>query len=243
MQGYYYMNIPTGTLPPSYPVASLSESEYLDKTYEHTPITTSFSTLNTSYVIPRPDPQYFRIPSLPNHISTLAKDNLPILFIHITHFANVTCIGFSIHHGIFDGAGMGMIVNAINDEFSGREWTVPSPAALPGHETTILEEAFSAVSSLPPSKDETLVESNIDAWKREIPLISMRSATRFRLYLAYEMLVQKHKINVLYLSERAVKAIVDPIQAQIKARGDGSWVSTGDILVAWFVKVRDLHSC
>ena len=73
-------------------------------------------------------------------------------------------------------------------------------------------------------------------FRRDFTSISVRSVIPFLINLAKEWVWYQATLSAVYLGPRVVEKIVAPVKKQAKEKGTG-FVSTGDILVAFFIKV------
>lgn len=171
----------------------------------------------------RPPLKYFRHLSTRYRTPACASHGHPLVSVHASHLRDATCIGFTFPHGVFDIAGMGQILHAINDELAGRKWSAP-----PHPERNSFTDT---IESLPQDRADPQVLEN---FKREWPKLSVGSVSRAFLTILLEKIFHTPRTRTLYLDEEMVQALVEP--AKQEAKGKGKWVSTGDVLVAWFVK-------
>ncbi|KAG5640586.1 hypothetical protein DXG03_008005 [Asterophora parasitica] len=187
----------------------------------------------SSEILVRPDLKYFRHPSTPNSMSAFSSSNAPILFIHVTELSNCACVGISVPHGVFDAFGLGQIIRSLDAELNGKAWTPP-----PFSETNIMDETLQELKAAAPlytNEPAALIDV-----KRELVPPSLTNVACIGADIAYEYLWQKAEVKAVYLGENVVDEMVRKVKDEVKSFGTG-FVSTGDIIVAWFLKTAYLR--
>lgn len=128
---------------------------------------------------------------------------------------------------------MGQVVAAIQAELSGQPWTAPilpiegAPNAL-----ELAREAVMDVVKGDFKQGEVILRDLVPAtWLATLYML---------LRLAYESLWHGTSAKAVLLGKECVEKIVAP--AKREALENGSWVSTGDLLIAWTLKVSPLNS-
>lgn len=145
--------------------------------------------------------------------------------------SDCTAVGFSLPHGVLDGTGMGMCVHALDAELHGREWTAPPfqeenilQAEVVGF-TKVVNGAEGAPEIIPSGARDTVAPG---WWALKWMLAS--------IYL-YEYWWHKNTFSSVFLGEDVLRRIVEPAK-QEAYKATGERVSTGDVLMAWVLKVR-----
>ncbi|KAG6830789.1 hypothetical protein H0H87_007042 [Tephrocybe sp. NHM501043] len=183
---------------------------------------------NTVDVLPRPSLKFFRHSSTPNSLGSFSSSNAPLVSIHVSEIANCTCVGISVPHGVFDAFGIGQIIQALDAELSGKSWDVPAFS-----ETNVMRETLNELAAATPLYTEE--PAALTDVQREFIGMSVKNALTFGVGIGYEYLWQKTETKGLYLGQAAVEGIVQRVKDEVKNSGPG-WVSTGDVLAAWFLK-------
>ncbi|KAG6810781.1 hypothetical protein H0H92_010348 [Tricholoma furcatifolium] len=183
-------------------------------------------------ILVRPPLKHFRHSSTPSSAGSFASPNLmPILSIHISEFTNCTCLGLSVPHVLFDAFGLGQVIGGLNAELNGTHWEVP-----PSFETNVLQQALDKLAAshpFPPEGPEPEALSNV---QRDVKRTSVSIVLSLGLGLAYDYLWARAEMNAVFLGENVVSKLVQKVKNEVEESGAG-WVSTGDILVAWILKV------
>ncbi|GAA5981656.1 hypothetical protein JCM11641_003935 [Rhodosporidiobolus odoratus] len=175
---------------------------------------------------------HFRHSSTPNSLAKLAATAHPILSCHSTVFDDAVAIGLNIPHGVFDAIGTGILVQAINAELRGQDWAMPPP-----HEANILSAAVQKLLREPQQTEELppVLPGFYEA--------SFGGVVRFAVSAAYEKWWHKCSVRYLFLPQDTVDKLVNKVKAEVKeATGGKEYVSTGDVLTAWVLKVRYFSS-
>jgi len=224
----YHIRVPLGEqLQSNHPVVSFTSSEHLDLSLG---VRAMHLDASSACILTSPPGKYFRTPSTPNSLHTLASQNLPIVSIHVSTLQDCVCIGLTLPHGVFDGVGMGMVIQALDAELNGKDWEVPAI-----QEANLLVSAQKGLEEGP-----SLVDDRPDWTERlseDFTSMGILGLGRFVLSLAYETYWHKAKRRGVFLGENVIRKIVDEVKQQVSSKGT-DWVSTGDILVAWLFKVH-----
>ncbi|KAK7462366.1 hypothetical protein VKT23_007967 [Stygiomarasmius scandens] len=184
---------------------------------------------SSACVIPRPAVKFFRHSSIPYSLSSLAKQRWPILAIHITELQDCICVGVSVPHGVFDIFGCGQIIHGLDAELKGKPW---SPPEIP--EKNIMKEAlFDLVNTAPESPES--VKTALSDFQRDMVPTSLGNYVRLGAWTAYELFWQKLETKAVFIGKRMLDDLVNKVKAEVRDMGKG-WVSTGDVIVAWFIK-------
>ncbi|KAG6808351.1 hypothetical protein H0H92_004389, partial [Tricholoma furcatifolium] len=179
-------------------------------------------------VLVRPSLKFFRHSSTPSSLSAYSSSNAPIVSIHVTELANCACVGLSAPHGVFDAFGFGQIIAGLNAELNGASWDVPVFS-----ETNIMRETLMELAASPPLLAEE--PAPIADIRREFVGATIRNVLSLAIGMVYEFFWKKAEIKAVYIGEAVVNEIVQKVKDEVKDSGN-SWVSTGDVLLAWFLK-------
>ncbi|KAF8883455.1 hypothetical protein BD779DRAFT_872480 [Infundibulicybe gibba] len=220
------IRIPRGSFPRDYHTYSLTTS------VSDVPLS-RYLTIPLQSVSPSLPPHLFAHPSVPRQYTVWESTNSPLTYWHITYFPsgdqNVpshSCIGFSRCHGIFDGTGAALVVNAVISELRGSSWEIPQ---LPseGLVENPLQEVLNAASKVNPAIAPD-VGFSILGVKGTLGLVAWH--LRERWWRGADR-------TILILPNKVVEFLVDTTRAKVQAECDGSVrVTTGDVLVAWLLK-------
>ncbi|KAG6816585.1 hypothetical protein H0H87_004886 [Tephrocybe sp. NHM501043] len=183
---------------------------------------------NSVEFVKRPPREVFCYPSTHHSLQSISSTNAPILSIHVTEFTNCTCVGISLPHGIFDAFGIGQVVRGLDAEMQGKPWDVPVL-----RETNILEETMHELEiSTPLPSEEPHILTRI---RRVYVAPTIKNLLAFGVRTLYEFFWHKVEMKSIYFGEAVVRDMVQKVKREVKNQGSG-WVSTGDVLVAWFLK-------
>lgn len=217
-----------GYLPPDYPSYSL---------------TVSVSGLPLSDYLSIPLPlvsdslphSLFVHPSTPRQYTQWEAKNHPITCWHVTHFgANVggvgqsyTCIGFSRSHGIFDGVGAAAVMRALMAEMSGRDWEVPPLPPRGLNENPVLSALDLEVQSSAPGQEA-------DGFSN----LGVSGTLKLVAWHLRERWWRGADRRIVLLPKEALTFLVNGVRVELhQEHDDPGKVTTGDILVAWCLKV------
>ncbi|GAA5893334.1 hypothetical protein JCM6882_008007 [Rhodosporidiobolus microsporus] len=182
-----------------------------------------------------PDVSLFCPSSVPFPIAEYAKQQLPLLQLHVTFFTDAMAVGITLPHGVVDGAGYGMVARALNAALHGDEWTVPPP-----FETNPLGEALEDLA-----EDKTVQTTEkgalppLEGWATP----SFGAALRLFSSVAVELFWWKAETRSIFLRQAVVDRLVEKVKEEVKREtGGNEFVSTGDIIAAWFLKANESSS-
>lgn len=176
--------------------------------------------------------RYFCDRKTPTSNEDRAKGNLPLLALHVTTFLEERhCVGITFPHGVFDASGMGMILRYLNAELNGIEWDPPILMNVDKNDLT------AAIDVLKATKLSDTIDS-LPVWR---DFVKYNWWTGLKLDFAYW--VQKSwfctQQKSVYLDDEVVKRLVDKVKEDVNGESGGrEFVSTGDVLFSWFLKVR-----
>ena len=233
----WYLQIPLGPLPPhaDYPTFSLTTTISEQPLVNYVPI---------PFTWPSPSfpPKIFIHPSTPRQFSLWANPNQPLTCWHLTYFPtgmmnesgrDYTCIGFSRSHGLFDGGGAAMVMDALIAEINGKEWIAPP-----------LPLEYPSVNSNP-IKERVEEEVRMQEYRHEnndysgVAVLGVNGVLKLAAWHARERWWRGAQRRIILLSKTALESLVGHVRSNIrKWRESAEGISTGDILVAWLLKVR-----
>ena len=152
---------------------------------------------------------------------------------HITHFDDYDCVGVNVPHALFDAVGLGQVLRAIDAEMQGKEWEVPpmylgeNPVAKAVRD---MEESEAMYEEEPASLrylKQVLVSKEPDGIKQ------------FMERMEWEWNTQDVEYRAVYLGRDVVRNLVLSVNEELaKESGGKERASTGDVLLAWFLKVH-----
>ncbi|KAG6834856.1 hypothetical protein H0H93_006874 [Arthromyces matolae] len=185
-------------------------------------------------LLTRPPLDYFRPASVPHDLQTHASSQAPIISIHVTELSNCMCIGVLFPHGVFDAFGIGQFLHGLDCELHGKPW---DPPAFSG--TNVLEEALNDLAAIPSLYNNIHQESTTYTGLREMTRpVSAMNKFKFVGSIAYEHVLHNIEAKAVYLSGKTTRKLTQTVKEELrKTSGHGTVVSTGDILVAWILKV------
>ncbi|GAA5893326.1 hypothetical protein JCM6882_008005 [Rhodosporidiobolus microsporus] len=168
--------------------------------------------------------------SVPSTLSEHTKRQLPLLHVHVAFFTDAISVGVTLPHGVFDGTGYGMVLRALNEELHGRsDWEVP-PLFTENPLGKALEEL---------AKDKTVeVEPEdlppaLSGWGSP----SLGGVVRLLSSMVAEIFWWRAESRWLFLRQAVVDHLAEKVKADVKQETGGKeYVSTGDILTAWFLQ-------
>lgn len=145
-----------------------------------------------------------------------------------------TCIGFARSHGIFDGGGAALVMNALVAEMNGREWAVP-PLPHEGANVNPLEQVLArAARAEQYSRDDDFAAYTVIGPGGVLKLAASHVKERFWAG-ADRRIILMPKAVLDTLVEEEVRSSLRSEGKQVEH------VTTGDVLVAWIFKVRTLR--
>ncbi|KAG6809471.1 hypothetical protein H0H92_016113 [Tricholoma furcatifolium] len=181
-------------------------------------------------IIVRPSLQYFRHSSVPNSVEAFASSKAPFLSIHVSELTSCACLGISVPHSIFDAFGLGQIIRGLDAELKGTRWEVPQ-----SFEINIVQKALDELAATHPHSTQAPQANAMIAVQRDVVPSSIKNAISCRIAVAYEYFWKKTETKAVYMADAVVNELVEKVKNEVKGSGN-EWVSTGDILVAWFLK-------
>lgn len=224
------MKIPLGPIPPSYRTYALTSvlSEVPLSHYVAVPLQ-RFS--------PSVPHSLFLHPSTPRRYVAWESSSHPLVCFHLTYFPaegthpSHTCIGFARCHGVFDGVGAAAVMRAIAAEMKGRDWDIP---ILP-------------CEGLNMNPVQMAMDWEVAARDRQgqgypghggYSVLGIGGSLKTVGWHVREKWWRGAVQNILILPKRAHDRLIGRVRADLeRLSGEPGKVSTGDILVAWLLKV------
>jgi len=141
-----------------------------------------------------------------------------------------TCIGFSRSHGLFDGGGAAMVMDALIAEINGKEWTVPPlPLEYPSVNSNPIKECV---------EEEVRMQEYRNDYSG-VAVLGVNGVLKLAAWHARERWWRGAQRRIILLSKTALESLVGHVRSNIrKWRESAEGISTGDVLVAWLLKVR-----
>lgn len=230
------IKIPLGVIPADYKTFALttSTSEFPLSHYIETPLPLVSRSLPHALFIHSSTPRQYSLWESRSH---------PLTCWHITHLPpdpsiggqEHTCIGFARSHGIFDGIGAGAIMRALVCEIKGEEWSPPS-LPLSGYSANIMQKAFDMQRQAYNDCGGTLPEGYYGFTNLGVGGAAKQIGWHMR-----ERWWHGADRRILLMPKDVLSTLVTNVRAELSHHSvDASVeVTTGDILVAWVLKVSD----
>ncbi|THU82327.1 hypothetical protein K435DRAFT_934036, partial [Dendrothele bispora CBS 962.96] len=227
------VRVPMGEPPSDNELIAFTTSK-LSITMDGSVFSTPNADASSVSVLSRPAPKYFRHSSVPYSLSSFSKQKWPMLSIHITELTNCICIGLTVPHGVFDVFGCGQIIHGLDAELNGKSWNPPLVS-----ERNIMTETLNDLQNSASEGESQTLKATLADVQRDLVPAKLGNIAKFGVRMAYEHLWQKLETNGVFIEEKIMDEMVQRVKAEVEAKGKG-WVSTGDILVAWFLKAAHL---
>nr|GAT47740.1 predicted protein [Mycena chlorophos] len=220
----FQLAVPLSALPESYRTFVLTEttSDVPLSTYIVLPLEASSESLPQTL---------FLDAATPRQSMEWATRDHPLTCWHITHFPSRspaepahTCIGFGRPHGVFDGMGAAAVMNAVVAELHGNEWTVPAPPPEGWNPNPIVE---------------TLKLAALPIKGIEVPYSPLGVKSSLWLYGWHlrERFWRGATHRIFVVPKECINLLAEPVKTVVRSLAPGLTVTTGDVLVAWFLKV------
>lgn len=149
-----------------------------------------------------------------------------MLAIHCTVLRDAVCVGISLPHGVFDATGMGFVVQALDAELAGRAWDVPA----------VGDGLLAAINDAADEDGGTL--ESYAALRTDLVSPKTFAWIGILLTLAWEFVWGRAETRQVFLSRATVEHLVKSVKDTVKEETSGQeWVSTGDCLMSWILKV------
>ncbi|KAJ7067831.1 hypothetical protein C8F01DRAFT_1115882 [Mycena amicta] len=220
----WQLAVPLSPLPEAYRTFVLTEttSDVPISTYINLPLEASSDSLPQSLFLDSSTPR--------QNLDWVARDS-PLTCWHVTHFPSrsvaqpaYSCIGFARSHGVFDGIGAATVMNALVAEMRGNEWPVPPlppEGRNPNPIIEVLNRSAPRIEGIEAPYSPLGVKGSLWLLGWHLRERYWRGAT--------------HRIFVV--PKECISLLVDPVKAAVRAASPELGVTTGDVLVAWFLKI------
>ena len=199
---------------------------------------------DSALVLDPPAPHFFRHSSTPVDRPTYIAKKLPLFSIHISQFPACNCVGITFPHGVFDGLGMGLILQALSAELNRVEWTPP-----PMNTTNIAEAALEIVREKDLSISADIQERTVFDLERDMAPVGVSTVAAMGRNLVYERVWQRSEHHSIYIGGKVCKKLLQSCQQALVELGvkDVHLDITG-VLLAWLLKVSlrtttKMHPC
>ncbi|KAJ7634556.1 hypothetical protein FB45DRAFT_744239 [Roridomyces roridus] len=168
--------------------------------------------------------QYLRSSSCPHSIDAVIESKLPILYVHVSLFDDLTFIGITASHIGFDAVGTGTLLDAwtrlINGTsigaIEGMPWDVQPFASFAGPTQITKRRGWFDLGIL--------------------------SQMMFIVYFVWRLFWDSNEYGVFV---RVPKAFLEEekrkVMEELKEKGSGEWVGSSDVLTAWWYKTALGH--
>lgn len=175
---------------------------------------------------------YFQPLTIARSNAEFAERNEPPISILVTKLKNIVCIGLNFPHGFCDGQGMSIIGEAINQELDSPGKSKPcKPISL--ESGNLVEKNYEEVLLLEGKREGE------EAYRDLCEVTSWNTAV-FLLDWLKEQLWHRATTKMVYVGQDIIASIV--AEAKKEAIAEGAFVSTNDIIMAWFLKVSQYNS-
>ncbi|GAA5852563.1 hypothetical protein JCM9279_005513 [Rhodotorula babjevae] len=231
VRGGFAVRAPTGTLPERSLVF-----EVADKSLETSPFAELAPLSPTQgHLVPVPSISLVKAGHTPSSLAEYVKTQWPITSWLVTVFADVTVVGLSVPHGVFDATGLALVTKALDAELHGRAWDVP-----PLDEENQLERRLAEVEQLKFSQAEkSTTPPPMVGWSGAWP---PQNVARLLADGAYERTWHKAEDGCLFVGKELLAPLVEEVKAQVARESGGrEYVSEGDVLVNWLYQAVYSH--
>ncbi|KAK4704211.1 hypothetical protein P7C70_g1992, partial [Phenoliferia sp. Uapishka_3] len=212
----YVLRIPVGDLGNSFKTHTFTTRRFDHPLPISLPVSSDSLKLYPIYLT-----DYFIVAGGNMSMSDYSISQAPLLSLHITYFDNVTCVGIEGPHGVFDGIGFGLVLEAIEAELAGRSWEIPrlDTSKCFADATKDLPSAALGEEGDGGRLPDTMIPATVVSAKKERPPPP-------------PLIVFKN----IFIGDNIVAKWKEESKEMLSKEGDGSFVSTGDLLAAWLTK-------
>ncbi|KAJ7924578.1 hypothetical protein B0H13DRAFT_1601471 [Mycena leptocephala] len=167
---------------------------------------------------------YFRSKTCPVNLKSCLAGRLPILHVHVTTFDDITFIGITVSHGLFDTLGTAAFLSAWTRLINGEDID-----NIPGMPLDCAPfEAFADKPSTAPPR----------GWFE----LGVFQAMNFGARMLWKMWRDpKEKMMLIYVPKAFLEDQKASVMAQLQAQKSAEWVGSSDVLLAWFCKTMHHH--
>ncbi|GAA5857853.1 hypothetical protein JCM8547_006005 [Rhodosporidiobolus lusitaniae] len=190
-------------------------------------------TSTPSAVYPVSDISFFRPSSVPRRLLGHWLFDKPLLHVHVSLFRDAVAVGVSVPHGVLDGTGVGILVRALDAELRGRTWDAPP---LPNDDGNPLPAALDNLEADHTVSQQASKLSNRRLLQCWAPM-SFLGMLALLTSMIWEQILGQSQARRAFLTDETLGRLASEVKGQVKDDTDGrEFVSTGDVLVAWFLK-------
>ena len=165
----------------------------------------------------------------PKALRDWTLSDIPVISLHITSFADSTCVGFKMPHCVTDGGGARIMIYGLTQVLAGK---LPPTLPVRGNK----------------GPDSPLIDPYVAAAKGyngEGAAVAKYCMSGFTLFFFFFHLLldiiwnRREKKRLIHLPKDRVQAIY---AEAMQGLPEGTWVSSSDAVVAWLVKIALPHS-
>ncbi|KAF7344167.1 hypothetical protein MVEN_01707100 [Mycena venus] len=169
-------------------------------------------------------PVYFRSKTCPVNMKSCLASRLPILHVHVTTFDDITFIGITVSHGLFDGLGTATFLSAWTRLINGEDID-----NIPGMPLDCAPfEAFAGKPSAAPPR----------GWFE----LGVFQTLNFGARMLWKMWRDpKEEMMLICVPKEFVEDQKASVMAELQAQNSAEWVGSSDVLLAWFCKTMHHH--
>ncbi|KAJ6585831.1 hypothetical protein B0H19DRAFT_1228083 [Mycena capillaripes] len=167
---------------------------------------------------------YFRSKICPVNIESYLAGRLPILHVHVTTFDDITFLGITVSHCLFDGLGTAAFLSAWTRLINGED--IDNITGMP-LECAPFETFADKPSAAPPR-----------GWFE----LGVFQAMSFGVRMLWKMWRDpKEKMMLICVPKEFVDDQKASVMAELQAQNSAEWVGSSDVLLAWFCKTMHHH--
>jgi len=235
-EGYpkrFGVRIPLGPLPASYKVVHITE------THHSVPFPTALGSNpyqpGVAFVLPEPSVTLFCDPATPRSLAAFHEANEALISIRLSTYSDCVSVGVTAPHGVFDGKGICLVLKAIQAELHGEEWVAP-PLFTENQCVKGVEELLDATRHDPAASIAAgLAKGGMLSHVRSITHIFDLAKFLFtKLFI--DPLLHSGTRKSAFVARELLEPLVAQAKAEVAAQGKGEYVSTQDVVTAWFLR-------
>lgn len=234
------LDVPTDSEKPNLSRPFLFSSDVIKKLYHRAvgldaPIKPLSHETTPCHVQPKHVLEHFRHPKLPSTFPGCSKMGASIVAVRVVVFDDALTVGVTVPHGCFDATGMGFIITALRAELHDEAvWPCGPPPPL--FETNPADEQIRLLKAEPDSASKEVENSALPAW---VSAGELTHVAKFLLNYLIEKKWHHDEPRHYFLSEKAINGLIAKTKKEVAEQTGGKeWISTGDVLNAWTLKVR-----
>ena len=161
----------------------------------------------------------FRSGKLISKLEHYLLSDMPVLGLHVTSFSDATLIGLSYPHVLFDAGGLSYFLKAWTSLMRGQDTAPPAP-----------------------TKEDRLVNLSRSADNQssilKVFVLSGRKLFAFIFWLVLDLVLHPTVIpHSIYVPGFRIEELRNEALSELPK---GSWVSEGDVIYSWWLKVNPL---